>query len=121
MIITVIIMWSRKCSGQWSHVRHYFTVRASQHAPAPEANAALHPHPAMLGDGPAVSSGSMNGQQVAVDDVSEIASETGRSSRIAYRYELARPADGEEGGKSTLKDMFKKNKKSKQIELDALR
>lgn len=63
----------------------------------------------------------MNGQQPAADDDSEVASETGCSSRTAYWYELARPADGDEGGRNTLQGMFKKNKKSKQIELDALR
>lgn len=49
----------------------------------------------------------------------------GRGSRMSMRYDLGSRAGDEDGGgsgKSTLKGMFKnKNKKSKQIELDALR
>jgi hypothetical protein len=49
----------------------------------------------------------------------------GRGSRMSMRYDLGSRAGDEEGGgsgKNTLKGMFKnKNKKSKQIELDALR
>lgn len=64
----------------------------------------------------------------ADDAASELApSELGRGggSRMSMRYELPGRQEGEEGGdsrKGTLKGMFKnKNKKSKQIELDALR
>lgn len=62
----------------------------------------------------------------ADDAASELApSELGRGgeSRMSMRYELPGRQEGEEGDrKGTLKGMFKsKNKKSKQIELDALR
>lgn len=87
----------------------------------PAAGTTHHGRSDSLGGGPSASATSAASQQAAADDASEVASETGRSSRNTYRYELGRPADGEESGKSTLKGMFKKNKKSKQIELDALR
>ncbi|WIA41488.1 hypothetical protein OEZ86_008863 [Tetradesmus obliquus] len=65
-------------------------------------------------------------QHAPADDAeSEVASEMGRGSRMSMRYDLGSRAGDEDGGgsgKSTLKGMFKnKNKKSKQIELDALR
>lgn len=57
------------------------------------------------------------------DAASEAASELGRgSSRLSVRYELGSRADGDEvERKGSLKGMFRKAKKSKQIELDALR
>jgi hypothetical protein len=69
--------------------------------------------------------GSQQPQGPADDAESEVASEMGRGSRMSMRYDLGSRAGDEEGGgsgKNTLKGMFKnKNKKSKQIELDALR
>lgn len=42
-------------------------------------------------------------------------------SRMSMRHEWEGPDDGSSSQKGTLKGMFKKQKKSKQIELDALR
>lgn len=89
-----------------------------------------HAHPAE----PSISNANSNSMSAdptgyaaseADDAASELApSEFGRGggSRMSMRYELA-GREGEDGDrKGTLKGMFKsKNKKSKQIELDALR
>jgi hypothetical protein len=66
-------------------------------------------------------------QQPADDTLSEVApSELGRGSRLSMRYPESSvwevgTEDGGDSRKGTLKGMFKKQKKSKQIELDALR
>lgn len=80
---------------------------------------------------PSTTGGSQHGCSVGAggdDAASEVAPSEllGRGSRLSMRHEFnnsweVATEDGGDSRKGTLKGMFKKQKKSKQIELDALR